>query len=102
MPNRDKVIKGLEHCNKDGCAKDICADCPYVDKNPSECIGQLMSDALALLKEQEGVKPEGDNCYGCGYPVKRLRYVGPDKDLCVDLFGYCPMCGRKVKWDATD
>ena len=53
MPNRGKVIKGLEHCNKDGYARNICADCPYVDKNPSECIGQLMSDALAMLKEQE-------------------------------------------------
>ena len=93
MPDREKVIKGLEHCNKDGYAKDICADCPYVDKNPSECIGQLMSDALALLKEQEGVKPKPTgvepnyNCGACGLPITQG-------------YPFCPWCGRKVKWDA--
>ena len=52
MPDREKVIKGLE------CAIGIrgiknCGDCPY--DNDFNCVGCdiVMRDALALLKEQE-------------------------------------------------
>ena len=55
MPDREKVIKGLERCklyNKLNCDK-----CPY-DYNgrgngKSECTAELATDTLALLKEQE-------------------------------------------------
>ena len=56
MPDRDKVICGLERCklmNKVNCDK-----CPY-DYNgrgngKSECTAELSSDALALIKKQQG------------------------------------------------
>ena len=53
MPDRKKVIEGLETCTAKPC---YCRDCPY----QTECAldsQQLMKDALILLKEQEAVKP---------------------------------------------
>ena len=55
MIDREKVIKGLERCklyNKVNCDK-----CPY-DYNgrgneKNECTAELVSDAIALLKEHE-------------------------------------------------
>lgn len=58
MPDREKVLKGLEHCIAryiDG----LCDDCPYMgelDKSymvPMKCKEIIMRDALELLKEQE-------------------------------------------------
>ena len=60
MPDREKAIKGLEHCLSryiDG----LCDDCPYMgelDKSymiPMKCKEIIMRDALALLKEQAAV-----------------------------------------------
>ena len=52
MPDREKVIKGLEQCIK---VPYICdPDCPYY--NTSLCREELKKDALALLKEQEKQK----------------------------------------------
>ena len=53
MPDREKVIKGLEACagtNTDGTA-DCVLECPY--KSSFCCIDRLMYDALDLLKEQQ-------------------------------------------------
>ena len=48
MPDREKVIKALEHCSEDGCE-----GCPY----EPDCLMadgfELARDALELLKEQE-------------------------------------------------
>ena len=52
MPDREKVIKGLETCR----TRVDCKECPYAyDKraNDSCCEAVLHNDALALLKEQE-------------------------------------------------
>jgi hypothetical protein len=48
MQDRERVIKGLEHCSEDGCK-----DCPY--ETDCNYIGftDLAKDALELLKEQE-------------------------------------------------
>lgn len=49
MIDREKVIKGLEHCSEDGCK-----ECPYEqDCTMADGFSELASDALALLKEQE-------------------------------------------------
>jgi len=53
MPDREKVIRGLEHCSdrrKDGI--EHCAGCSYGEW-PISCRGEVMEDALALLKAQE-------------------------------------------------
>lgn len=72
MTDREKVIKGLEHCSN----KSLCNDsCPYssILRDPNfgidECITQLAHDALELLKEPEIVR-----CKDCKY----YRYYGPD------------------------
>ena len=53
MPDRDKVIKGLECCGTNR----SCIGCPYVgelfDGCYGTCISYLNRDALELLKEQE-------------------------------------------------
>ena len=55
MPDREKVIKGLECCA--AMSGDECNKCPYgdecVDTDLLYGIPHLASDALALLKEQE-------------------------------------------------
>ena len=56
MPDREKVIKGLECCVSGNTA--ICErlGCPYADEHEGigdTCIDTLMRDALALLKAQE-------------------------------------------------
>lgn len=56
MPDREKVIKGLECCSN---LDDACVNCPYDysgDGGEASCLrGQLMPDAIALLKEQEEI-----------------------------------------------
>ena len=70
MPNREKVIKGLEHCLSryvDG----LCDDCPYMgelDKSymiPMKCKEIIMRDALALLKE---------DCHNCKLECLLQKY----------------------------
>lgn len=64
MPDREKVMKGLECCSR-GCK----FGCPYADEESSTCESVLAADALELLKEQEPKKQEnsGDNCWPmCG------------------------------------
>lgn len=68
MPDREKVIKGLECCTRYEIGKQLnnCLDCPYVEPigfNQFRCKSQEMKeDALAMLKEQEAVEV----CDRCG------------------------------------
>ena len=48
MADREKVIKGLEHCIE----SNSCYGCPY-DIDSSKCIFQFHADVLALMKEQQ-------------------------------------------------
>lgn len=54
MPDREKVIKGLECCLKesDHLYSNPCNGCPYEGQ---ECIDRMKADALVLLKEQEAI-----------------------------------------------
>lgn len=63
-----------------------------------------LTDILALLREQEPVKPIFDEedvsgrCGVCGHPLTHQSMIG---DVLVDeWFQYCPICGRKVDWNA--
>ena len=56
MPDREKVIKGLECCTNSD--MNMCLyNCPYHKDHTDGCSGgiKMMRDALALLKEQETV-----------------------------------------------
>lgn len=49
--DREKVIKGLEYHLKELSVGKTCFECPYCGDNPCEI--QLISNTLALLKEQQ-------------------------------------------------
>lgn len=55
MPDREKVIKGLECHRIDNNHRINCADCPYYVDDDSHilCVNDLHDDALAILQEQE-------------------------------------------------
>ena len=94
MADREKLIKAVEFCranvNCDGCSYD--RECGTRDN-------AIEDDTLALLREQEPVKPNiSDNglpdeggtwWYVCG---KCGDAIDPDD-------AYCRHCGRAVKWD---
>lgn len=92
--DREKVIKGLKLCEIGTGAMCYEKECPYYRNG---CTEGLKDDILALLKEQETVKPE-------------VYFVGPDQyrfyrcPVCKTAWfykgKYCPECGRTVKWDA--
>ena len=52
MAELEKVIVGIEHCDRLGCSM-----CPYKPGGytPMNCRIQLMRDALELLKEQQEI-----------------------------------------------
>lgn len=99
MPDREKVIKGLEVCflNKD------CNGCPY-EKGCREAINRkdpednwhcpILNDALALLKEQDPVPAELEGggsswwwvCGECHGQISK-----GDR--------YCRHCGHEIKWE---
>ncbi len=91
---QEKVIKGLECCVND---LGECEVCPYDEgKGKLACGKNLYSDALALLKAQEPVKPiVGHNIgptwwYACG-ECKGDIDTG-DK--------FCRHCGSELKWES--
>jgi len=98
MLDKQMVIKGLECCA--AMSGDECRKCPYEHEcrstDLSFGIPHLAADALALLQEQEPIRPElcmskhgfrqwivCGNCYG------KMR----------GLYDYCPWCGKKIKWN---
>ena len=100
--DREKVIWDIERCICH--VPDACRDCSKysgeVDFDPIPCMEALLSDALALLKEQEPVKPYRDEEwpngeYACGCCAQALFDKGK-----LMRPRFCPWCGRKVKWDA--
>lgn len=95
MPDMEKVIKGLECL----ITNDVdCDGCPYNEGKNFSCLRNIANDALELLKEQEPVEPNGENCGVCGYTLHRINYYGPDKELQHEWFRFCPLCGKAVKW----
>lgn len=52
MPDRGKVIRGLEVCVSRDPGKYTCYKCPY-ETAGNDCEIKLSEDALALLKEQD-------------------------------------------------
>lgn len=95
MPDRDKVIKGLELCLKTIDEPDCRKECPYYEacqKYEGRVIFQpLMRDTLALLKKQEPkpVGKEWNECPNCGKVLSSIEHIH-----------FCGICGQAVKWDA--
>lgn len=95
MTDREKVIKGLEHCDFGVSSTCYEKECPYYQSH--DCTDELKNDILVLLKEQEAVEPilkrEGRNKY-------YNYYVCPccDEEVVYDQ-NYCSECGAKFMWE---
>ena len=89
--DREKVINALENCVRNG----VCINCEYEEH--IACKTCLMADALALLKEQEAVKPilkrEGRNKYDNDYCCPIC-----DNDVVYEQ-NFCSECGRPFVWE---
>jgi len=99
--DREKVIKGLEHCRLmcEGVSHNPCNGCPYQGyQGCFDCADKLKTDALELLKEQETtstVESRLFHCEKCGYGIDDI-YLSNEHDF--DIYPhYCPNCGRSVK-----
>jgi len=91
-----KIIKGLEECVGNG----NCMKCQYGKEKQALSCKKLLTDALALLKEQKAKTGEW-------IPVTNGR-GGMECSICHDyapsyqngteyLSKYCPNCGVKMK-----
>ena len=94
MPDREKVIKGLECCMKwtgePNTAICHCSDCSYTNMDilGERCLIDLINDALALLKEQEAVEPRVSTAeQRCGHCNKVIE---------MDWWQFCPWCGKRI------
>ena len=108
MPDREKVIKGLE-CIAQQAQDGTCDGCAYFrpftdDPDCGWCDKvAIANDTLALLREQEPVEPTANdeairvkyNCGECGYLVGFVSTIHDDMQYRAK---FCPECGRKVAW----
>ena len=93
MPDREKVIRGLECCisiiEGERCPK----ECPYL-QDVCGGVDMVMTDALALLRGQTGQwiwdRPHHFRCSGCNGVVGQRTYL------------YCPNCGREMLLSETE
>lgn len=93
MVKREKVMRGLEACNRQSYNGSDCQNRPYYDDEDTVelafgiCnIQDMFDDALALLKEQEPrVMTKGDVLHSTGKP------------LWFESRGLC-LCGKKGFW----
>ena len=82
MPDREKVIKGLESCEPSVFKRD-CSCCPYKDE--MNCDYVLWNDALALLKEQqENIQYWSDKYDEMGRLYMKIRDEQPQIVMCKD------------------
>ena len=102
MTDREKVVKGLhQHCE---CSLfDRCGECPYyeTDYNSWEeskftCRDELLTDALALLKEQEAVKPKSKVRHGANAQIQ--HFCGNCNTMLHGKPKFCSECGKGVLW----
>lgn len=95
MPDREKVINGLEHCIGDNCNGDNWGECEY---SRHGCIDALLEDTLALLKAQEPVEPKKNDVEFAG--LKTWDWACPECN-CILTYraNYCSCCGKPVKWE---
>jgi hypothetical protein len=93
--DREKVIKGIRKClSHKPCSVN---GCPYENECAVEHLNDpLLRDALALLKEQEAVKPEREHS---GSGVTWWNVCGNCKTAINPNDKFCHECGRAVKWE---
>ena len=104
MPDREKVIKGLECCTFI-LGKRKCNECPY---QPDNGCYQLQDDFHALLKEQEAVKPlfkqdeKGIFVWCCGSCGAYMYHIYDGIDKAKEYAKFCRQCGKPVLWKGCE
>ena len=103
VPDREKVIKGLECClGANDCDIEPEEDCPY--KGMCLCAMALRLDVLAMLKEQEAKYPV---CEKCGKKIDHIitsvfNYDGSDSEysfpVTYDENGGCIQFSTTQNW----
>ena len=63
---------------------------------------RAIDKAIEALTAQEPVEPVVDidtwKCGNCGHTLEHQELLG-DNVLLHEQYDYCPMCGKKVKWE---
>lgn len=95
---REQVITSLELHNWSSGAR--CKNCSY--KNHVNCTTDLLTDAIALLKDTvvEEAKwiPAESSRYGSMYAGAKCSNCGGGVDGYVSIhFKFCPFCGKKME-----
>lgn len=90
MPDREKVIKGLECCMSES----LCYKCPYKDKDECEdgsyYYSKAIEDAIELLRAQDqSDKPREER-----HEVTINHVWGDDVEVWSEF--YCPHCGAMI------
>lgn len=88
MPDLKSVIKGLECCTNQSIPK--CEQCPYAYHCEEWDTWVIKADALALLKEQDAVRP-----------VKQIEQTewtvcGNCRNHIISKWIFCPNCGKPI------
>lgn len=101
MTELDRVIYDIERCTCH--VPDACRDCSkFRGVYTPDCMEQLLTDALKLLKEQEPVEPSIDVdtyvCPNCGHRLEHQGMLG-DNVIFDERYNFCPACGKAVKWN---
>jgi hypothetical protein len=101
MPDREKVIEGVEHCfHGQECCGDI--ECPYYIDHLSDCCLEycqenLKADVLALLKKQQEKVNRVDTT-----KVKTVQRIAKSEDngtYFTMIWYECEECGHKINGD---
>ena len=102
MPDLEKVIKGLQierECVSRDCDRD-CGKCDLVQDR--DWLLSVYDDAIALLKEQDAVRPVLDEQTGriwlCGNCGSYVGFEDNDPNDPNEFDKYCRECGHPVSW----
>ena len=101
MIDKERLIKAWEIFKKSN-PYEICEGREFrAIKEPEYCMGQMISDTIALLKEQEPqpmIEIEDDDLYA--WSPEDVNYYCPrpecEKRISYD-YNFCPYCGQAVK-----
>lgn len=110
MIDRQKVIKALDLCKYDPDPGQTvkylhsCVHCPYWNDGVVPECSVMYTDAIALLKEQEAVKPHYNartywyECGACHYSMTSGMHCRSELIPAYKV-GFCAKCGQAVKWE---
>ena len=100
--NKSDVVLGLE--SAEYYFHRMTVVCPKEYKHYYETKEQAIKEAIALLKEQEAVKPHYNartNWYECGDCHYSMTSGMHCRNELIPAYkvGFCAKCGKGVKWD---